>query len=202
LDNVITLFPSHCDKSSRVHGSPVVYLGRPNAYVTVPKIAHLKCSPSNALSLNPTHFSRSCSQLDLSLLLSTREMFSFSLGRIVRTGTSHSISKPITHRVWTDSIAASPLPVLRRTHQRRHSSSKPSSPPDGGSRSLDTPAEATSKGTSPASKQDGDKRSTTRMGRRKSRDASVETAAKTKDETMLNLPSVPSTQHLHPHGTL
>lgn len=128
-------------------------------------------------------------------------MFSSSLSRVIRSGPSHSLSSSITSRVSTNPIAALPIPILCRTHQRRHSSSKPSSPPDGGPRGLDAPAEGPTNKAAPASKQDNEKRPSTRLGRRKSKDVATETVGKAKDDTILNLPSVPSTQHLHPHGT-
>lgn len=127
-------------------------------------------------------------------------MFASSISRVVRSGPSHSLSSSFTAWASTNSVAASAVPTLCRRHQRRQSSSKTSNSPDGGSRNLGAPADPSSKDAAPATKLNNEKNTTTRLGRRRSRDVAVETVGKAKDETALNIPSVPSTQHLHPHG--
>ncbi len=65
---------------------------------------------------------------------------------------------------------------------------------------MDAPAEATTKDVTAASKSNNDKNATTRSGKRRSKNTPAETAVRSKDELAPSLPSVPSTQHLHPHG--
>ncbi|WEW56804.1 hypothetical protein PRK78_002259 [Emydomyces testavorans] len=77
-----------------------------------------------------------------------------------------------------------------RGHQRRYSSSKPPVPPSDGSRGIDAPSQAPAKSVSPSKKDEAEKRPKRRTKESKS-----------KPETSLNLPSVPSTQHLHPQGS-
>ena len=127
-------------------------------------------------------------------------MFASSLGRVVRSSPSHSLSSSFTSWASTNPGAASTVPTLCRRHQRRQSSSKTSNPPDGGPRTLGAPAGSTGKDAAPATKPNNEKNTTGRLGRRRSKDVAVETLAKAKDDAALNIPSVPSTQHLHPHG--
>ncbi|KAL8792951.1 MAG: hypothetical protein Q9195_004448 [Heterodermia aff. obscurata] len=84
-----------------------------------------------------------------------------------------------------------PAPI----HQRRHSSSKPS---DTSKNEPQAPSEAPTEAKVPSP--DPPKRSSTRL-RRKARDSVQAPLIKGSDETRYNLPSVPSTQHLHPLGT-
>lgn len=126
-------------------------------------------------------------------------MFTSSLSRVVRSSQPHSLSSSFTSWASTNSVAASTIPTLCRRHQRRQSSSKASNPPDGGSRNLGAPAE-TSKPATPATKSNLDKNATARLGRRRGKDVAVEAAGKATDDPALNIPSVPSTQHRHPHG--
>lgn len=79
-------------------------------------------------------------------------------------------------------------------HQRRPSSSKSLNPPKNEHRSISTPSEAPADAQAPAA--EVPKRSSTRL-RRKTRDAVRDQVAR-HNETRLSLPSVPSTQHLHP----
>ena len=80
-------------------------------------------------------------------------------------------------------------------HQRRHSSSKPSSTSKNEPRA---PSEAPTEAKVPGP--ETLKRSSTRL-RRKARDSVRAPLIKGSDDTRYNLPSVPSTQHLHPLGT-
>ncbi|KAA6406868.1 MAG: hypothetical protein FRX48_09366 [Lasallia pustulata] len=81
-----------------------------------------------------------------------------------------------------------------------YSSSKTSNPPSDEPRAIaaasETPA---AKDGAPVVKEEVGKRPAPRLSRRKSKDASIETVERAKDEALFNLPSVPSTHHLHPH---
>ncbi|KAL8686919.1 MAG: hypothetical protein Q9218_006766 [Villophora microphyllina] len=77
-------------------------------------------------------------------------------------------------------------------HQRKHSSSKASSPPKDEARPLATASAAHANGSP---KPMAEKRSS---GRRNSRTTSKQSAVKARMEAYPNIPSVPSTQHLHP----
>ncbi|MCJ1450589.1 hypothetical protein MMC28_000922 [Mycoblastus sanguinarius] len=83
-------------------------------------------------------------------------------------------------------------------HQRKHSSSKTSSSPKDEPTAIATPSEAPAKEAKPGIKDGVEKRSGARVSKRKSKDGIPETAGKINHEMALNLPSVPSTQHLHP----
>ncbi|MCJ1224568.1 hypothetical protein MMC12_001213 [Toensbergia leucococca] len=96
-------------------------------------------------------------------------------------------------------ISGSPRPLAIRTHQRTYSSSKPSSPPKDDARPIAAPTEAPTAETSPAV-EDAPKRSSTRLSRRKPRVVLPDTDVKRKEDPIMNLPIVPSTQHLHPNG--
>jgi hypothetical protein len=119
-------------------------------------------------------------------------MFSTSVGRVVRSSCT-ACSQPSLYiaRLPTPCLAAASRskPLIQRSHQRRHSSSKASIPPDG------------SKGSTPSAQPT----SSGRVGRRKSKDA-PSTAAPTDTTNQSfakqypNLPRVESTQHLHPKG--
>ena len=127
-------------------------------------------------------------------------MFSSSVGRVGRS--AHSLSLPVftlkgccpARTSTTSSYRALPC----RSHQRRHSSSKPSSPSDGPRRLAQQ--EGAPAAASTRAKVDSEKRSTGRVGRRKAKDVAAEATIKGKDEALINLPSVPSTHHLHPAG--
>ncbi|KAL6715641.1 hypothetical protein ACLMJK_006602 [Lecanora helva] len=77
------------------------------------------------------------------------------------------------------------------THQRKHSSSKTPNQPKDDTRAISAPTEAPTKETT-------DKRPSSRFGRRKSKDGVQDMTKKANNDTSLNLPSVPSTAHLHP----
>ncbi|KAI9784593.1 MAG: hypothetical protein M1839_001815 [Geoglossum umbratile] len=118
-------------------------------------------------------------------------MFSSCLCRAARSGRPVALSVSISNRAPATSVAA---PLQSFPRQRRHSSSsssKPSSPPDG-PRSIAQQNPTSSSRT----KADDEKRSVTRPSRRKGRGAAGEVSAA--GEALMNLPSVPSTTHLHP----
>lgn len=122
-------------------------------------------------------------------------MLSLSLNEIARrtTWTCLSCTSQAAVANWS-------RPLRARTHHRRHSSSKPSSPPKDVPRTIDAPAEAPGKESKTPAQDAGEKRSSTRLSRRKSKDGPQESARRFSDEALLSIPSVPSTQHLHPQG--
>ncbi|KAF7503577.1 hypothetical protein GJ744_003605 [Endocarpon pusillum] len=126
-------------------------------------------------------------------MLSTKSgMITSSLRRAVRSPNSpQSVSRPTTL-----SIAAS---FSSRSHQRRQSSSKPPIPPNDGPANVANPSVKTV-ATPRAKDATGHKRSgaESRLSRRKIPRARSEHAVDSKDEWAINLPSVPSTQHLDP----
>lgn len=84
--------------------------------------------------------------------------------------------------------------------QRRFSSSKPSSPPNDDSRPIAAPAGASAEETARAPATGLRKRPATRLARQKTKQASVKAAVTVQGNGVSQLPSVPSTHHLHPHG--
>lgn len=82
------------------------------------------------------------------------------------------------------------------SHQRRSSSSKSLPPPKSEHRTIDTPSETPTATKLPTA--EVTKRSSTRL-RRRHRDTVRDPGTKN-SETWPSLPSVPSTQHLHPLG--
>ena len=131
----------------------------------------------------------------LEVLSNKSGMITSSLRRAVRSPNSpHSVSRPTT-----PSIAA---PFSSRSHQRRQSSSKPPVPPNDGPANVANPSVKTV-GTPRAKDATGQKRSgaESRLSRRKVPRARSEHPADSKDEWAINLPSVPSTQHLDPKGS-
>ncbi|KAI9842918.1 MAG: hypothetical protein M1837_006750 [Sclerophora amabilis] len=86
-----------------------------------------------------------------------------------------------------------------QSHQRRHSSSsssKPSNPADG---SRGPPQQQQNSSTNASSQAPhNETQSSTRISRRKAKEAVAGATVKGKDQIVINLPSVPSTHHLHP----
>ncbi|EER27077.1 hypothetical protein CPC735_024130 [Coccidioides posadasii C735 delta SOWgp] len=113
-------------------------------------------------------------------------MFSSSICRMARAPT---VSLPaVAPRPCTIVLASSASNLSTpRTQQRRYSSSKPPVPPSDGSRGFDASSQTPAKSVSPSKKDETEKRSKRRAKENKS-----------KPKNTLNLPSVPSTQHLHP----
>jgi len=101
-----------------------------------------------------------------------------------------------TQALITGSTSRSPAHI----HQRKHSSSKTPSPPKDDSRVIATHAEASTKEAKTATKEGAEKRPSARISKRKPRDGLQDNTKKYGDELALNLPSVPSTTHLHPSG--
>ncbi|KAG9237363.1 hypothetical protein BJ875DRAFT_160576 [Amylocarpus encephaloides] len=106
-------------------------------------------------------------------------MFSSSARRVASVAPSIPIATPLA---CSASRAATTQALSYRSHQRRYSSSKPSSPADGSKGVSQVPAPVLSK----------------RVGKRKAKDGV--SGGKAKEESLHNVPSVPSTQHIaHPH---
>ena len=121
-------------------------------------------------------------------------MITSSLRRAVRSHPSpQSISRPST-----PSVAAS---FSSRSHQRRQSSSKPPIPPNDGAANVTNPSVKTV-GTPRPKDGSSQKRpgAESRLSRRKIQRDRNELVADGKDEWAIDLPSVPSTQHLDPKG--
>lgn len=85
-------------------------------------------------------------------------------------------------------------------HQRKHSYSKIPSPPKDENRAITTPSDAPSKGAKSVVKESAEKRPSTRISKRKSKDGIQDTAGRSINELTFNLPSVPTTNHLHAGG--
>ena len=86
--------------------------------------------------------------------------------------------------------------------QRRFSSSKASNSPKDDSGPITAPTDARTQDAAPASHATLRKRPTTRLTRQKLKEASPKTMETTTDNALSQLPSVPSTNHLNPHGTI
>jgi hypothetical protein len=118
-------------------------------------------------------------------------MFSSSVRRAALTAPQTPIASSLASPAPR---AAAAQALSYRCHQRRFSSSKPSSPADGskgvtqGEEVPATPAQA---------RPDGEKKSS-RTGKRKGKDVVANNTVKGRDSAMQNLPSVPSTQHIAP----
>lgn len=127
-------------------------------------------------------------------------MITSSVRRAALPSTASLPSRAVLLAVSSSSPAPGPTsgnPPYR--HQRRYSSSKPPVPPSDGSRGIDPPTQTPAKSVSsgPSSKKDVEKREGRSSKKRAGKDGET---AKSKQANSLKLPSVPSTQHLHPHG--
>jgi hypothetical protein len=114
-------------------------------------------------------------------------MFSSS----VRRAAFAAQPSPLVNSISTTGPRAVSTQALsyRRTHQRRSSSSsKPPSPTDG------------PKGISDGQAVTGMKKSGTSSSQQKAKDVAADCTVKARDETMQNLPSVPSTHHVKSKG--
>lgn len=128
-------------------------------------------------------------------------MLSFSLNDAARRGTWTCLScstLPVGLQTW---ITSSSRQLAPAAHQRKHSSSKPSSSPKDESSVITTPSEASAKGAKSAVKGRTEHGTSSRASRRKSKDI-THGADKGRNEAFLNMPSVPSTQSLKPQGKL
>lgn len=120
-------------------------------------------------------------------------MYSFSVRRVALSTVTASTSacKSATNAP----LAVSTQCLAYRRHQRRHSSSKPSCPPHGSRGAHTQPASTPARATT-----EGEKRAIGRHARRRAKEAAAESVTGEKDDAFSYLPSVPSTQHLHPGG--
>ncbi|EEH33385.1 hypothetical protein PAAG_04435 [Paracoccidioides lutzii Pb01] len=125
-------------------------------------------------------------------------MFSSSARFVARS--SPVIAIPTTVRPSSIVIIASSSGLTcTRTNQRRYSSSKPPVPPSDGSRGIDASSQTPAKGVNPSKKEGSEKCEGKTVKRRNDKDASNVFSKSKNNGSFLNLPSVPSTQHLHPH---
>jgi len=122
----------------------------------------------------------------LSLHILGRGMFASSVRRVAFTAPQTPIASPLSTQ--TTRAAASSY----RSHQRRFSSSKPSSPADGSKRVGNGEAVPT---THTQAQPDSEKKAS-RTSKRKAKDVAASCTVKGRDEAMQNLPSVPSTNHI------
>lgn len=125
-------------------------------------------------------------------------MFSTSIGRVARSSAASSCHNSLIARCPATAASTQLTAVSARqsdrSHQRRHSSSKASIPPDGNKRT-------------PSKEREVAGASSGRVGRRKSKsDAGLVGLSNNRGRSQPfskqypNLPIVPSTQHLHPSG--
>ena len=128
-------------------------------------------------------------------------MLTLYSSEIARRSTWTCLSCSALARTSQTLIASSPSRSPARIHQRKHSSSKTSSPPKDEARAIATPSESPATDPKSTPEENVEKRLGTRVSRRKSKVGITEIFTKKSDETALSLPSVPSTQHLQPHGT-
>ena len=118
------------------------------------------------------------------------EMFSSSVRRVAFTAPQTPLAPSLASSA-PRAIATHGLSY--RCHQRRLSSSKPSSPADGSKGVSEGEAVPTHTQARPA----GEKKSS-RTGKRKAKDGATNLTAKGRDKAFETLPSVPSTQHIAP----
>ena len=130
------------------------------------------------------------------------EMLSFSWSEPAWRSTWTCLSCSALPRTSQALMAMSSRPLAVHRHQRKHSSSKTPSSPSDNSRAITTPSEAPSTEAKPITKEGTERRSSTRLGRRKSKDITQEALRRSKTGLQPNLPSVPPTRHLPPVGEL
>ena len=124
-----------------------------------------------------------------------RNMISSSVRRVAFTSPPTPIASSI--KASAPRIASS-YSRSYRCHQRRPSSSKPSSPADGSKGVADGQAVS----AAPAQARPDSEKKSSRTSRRKAKDVVAHSTVKVRDEAMQNLPSVPSTQHIAPNRKL
>ncbi|CAL8575674.1 hypothetical protein XPA_001585 [Xanthoria parietina] len=123
-------------------------------------------------------------------------MFSISVNDALRRGAWTCFACSTVSRPPQALIVTAAAKHTGSKHQRNHSSSKASSSPKDDGRPLSTASEGPST-EGPAAPPPAEKRST---GRRTARTTPKTPVAKIRQETYPNMPSVPSTQHLHPQN--
>jgi hypothetical protein len=117
-------------------------------------------------------------------------MFSSSVRRVAFTAPQTPLTPSLTSSA-PRAVATHSLSY--RCHQRRLSSSKPSSPADGSKGVAEGEAVPTHTQARPASE-----KKSSRTGKRKAKESASNYAAKDGDKAFQSLPSVPSTQHIAP----
>ena len=129
-------------------------------------------------------------------------MLSISCNEAARRSTWMCLSCSALPRTSQALIAMCSRPLPVHGHQRKHSSSKTPSSPSDDSRAIATPSEAPTTEAKPIVKEGPERRSSTRLGRRKYKDITQEALGRPKTGPQKNLPSVPATRHLPPVGEL
>jgi hypothetical protein len=118
-------------------------------------------------------------------------MFSSTVRRAASSAPQTSIASSLSSTTPRATVAQA---LSYRCHQRRFSSSKPSSPADG-SKGI---AEGQTVPAAPAKARPDREQKSSRASRKKAKDVAANSTVKGRDESMLHLPSVPSTQHIAP----
>lgn len=131
--------------------------------------------------LYPTSSSRG--QIDAAML-------ALSMHEAIRRGAWTCFGSPAV--CWSPQalVASSAVKQSDPKHQRKHSSSKASSSSKDETRSINSASQNATPAVPPAAKRSG--------GRRPSRPISKPSATKARPKAYPNIPSVPSTHHLHP----
>jgi len=126
-------------------------------------------------------------------------MFSSTVRRAASSAPQSSIASSLS---GATPLAIASQALSYRCHQRRFSSSKPSSPADGskgvaeGQAVPAAPTKTRSKAKASKPRADGEQKS--QASTKKTKDVAVSSTVKGRDESTLHLPSVPSTQHVTP----
>lgn len=127
-------------------------------------------------------------------------MLSLYSSEFLRRNTWTCLSCSTLPRLSQAPVAGPSYPSPANAHQRKHSSSKTPSSPKDESPAMTTPSDTPSKDTKRAVKENVEKRPSTRISKRKSKDGIRDLAGKSSNEMTFNLPSVPKTNHLHAVG--
>lgn len=127
-------------------------------------------------------------------------MLSLYSSEFVRRGTWTCLSCTALSRTSQALIAGPSNHSPTHVHQRKHSSSKTPSSPKDETRAITTPSDGPSKDAKSVVKESTEKRPSSRISKRKSKDGMQDTAGKNSNELTFNLPSVPTTNHLHAAG--
>jgi hypothetical protein len=131
-----------------------------------------------------------------SLYTPKRGMFSSSARRVALT----TSPAPIACIATAAPRAVASKALSYQSHQRRLSSSKPSSPADGPKKIAESEAVAAAPSKSKGGSGGVEKVDKTRSSKKKAKYVSANSTVKSRDQSMLHLPSVPSTQHIAPKG--
>ena len=130
-----------------------------------------------------------------------RGMFSSTVRRAASSAPPSSIVSSLTNAT-PRAIVSQALPYC--CHQRRFSSSKPSSPADGSRGIADQPTVSAAPAKGGAKKSAASKgklageQKSSEQSKKKAKDVAAKATVKGRDASMLHLPSVPNTQHVAP----